>query len=152
MGRFTYRGKYKPIYTEKYIGNISNVTYRSGWERRFMKYCDLNKNVLMWSSEELIIPYLSPVDKKQHKYYPDFLIKVKDLNGNKKTVVIEVKPKRETQPPKKKKTVTPRYLQEIKTWSVNEAKWKYANEFCKDRNWEFKILTEDFKALITDGS
>ena len=152
MGIFTYRRKYKPIYTEKYIGNISNVTYRSGWERRFMKYCDLNKNVLMWSSEELIIPYLSPVDKKQHKYYPDFLIKVKDLNGNKKTVVIEVKPKRETQPPKKKKTVTPRYLQEIKTWSVNEAKWKYANEFCKDRNWEFKILTEDFKALITDGS
>ena len=118
------------------------------WERRFMKYCDLNVNVLLWSSEELVIPYLSPVDRKMHRYYPDFLIKVKKQDGTKQTMVIEVKPKRETKVPKKKSRITPRYLNEMKTWSINEAKWKYANEFCKDKNWEFKILTEDFKALL----
>tara|TARA_B110000037_G_C17108546_1_gene500875 strand:- start:344 stop:712 length:369 start_codon:yes stop_codon:yes gene_type:complete len=121
------------------------------WERRFMKYCDLNSKVLMWSSEELVIPYISPVDKKMHKYYPDFLIQIMDRDGIKKTKLIEVKPKRETKPPKKKTKITPRYINEMKTWSVNEAKWKYAVEFCKDKNWEFKILTEDFKALIKDG-
>jgi hypothetical protein len=113
-----------------------------------MKYCDMNTNVLQWSSEELVIPYISPVDNRKHRYYPDFLLTVKDKDGNKKTMVIEVKPKRETKAPKKKSRVTPRYLQEMKTWSVNEAKWKYATEFCKDKNWEFRILTEDFKALL----
>jgi hypothetical protein len=148
MRRFTYKGKYNPINTHKYVGNAKNVTYRSMWERRFMKYCDMNTNVLQWSSEELVIPYISPVDNKKHRYYPDFLLTVKDKDGNKKTMVIEVKPKRETKAPKKKSKITPRYLQEMKTWSVNEAKWKYATEFCKDKNWEFRILTEDFKALL----
>lgn len=148
MRRFTYKGKYNPINPNKYQGKISNITYRSMWERRFMKYCDLNANVLLWSSEELVIPYISPVDKKMHRYYPDFLINVKGQDGTKKTMVIEVKPKRETKAPKKKSRITPRYLNEMKTWTVNEAKWKYANEFCKDRDWEFKILTEDFKALL----
>ena len=148
MGRFTYKGKYNPINPNKYQGNLSNVTYRSMWERRFMKYCDLNPNVLLWSSEELVIPYFSPVDRKMHRYYPDFLIKLNRKDGTKKTMVIEIKPKRETKAPKKKSRITPRYLNEMKTWSVNEAKWKYANEFCKDKNWEFKILTEDYKALL----
>lgn len=151
MRRFTYKGKYNPVYPNKYQGNVTNITYRSMWERRFMKYCDLNSKVLMWSSEELVIPYISPVDKKMHKYYPDFLIQIMDRDGIKKTKLIEVKPKRETKPPKKKTKITPRYINEMKTWSVNEAKWKYAVEFCKDKNWEFKILTEDFKALIKDG-
>jgi len=148
MRRFTYKGKYNPVNAHRYVGNVSNVTYRSMWERRFMKYCDMNLNVVRWSSEELIIPYYSPVDRKMHKYYPDFLLTVKTKDEKTKTMVIEVKPKRETKAPKKKKKITPRYLQEMKTWSINEAKWKYAEEFCKDRNWEFKILTEDFKALL----
>lgn len=113
------------------------------WERRFMKYCDTNISVLKWSSEELVIPYFSPVDRKMHRYYPDFLITVSNKDGIKKTIVVEVKPKRECKAPKKKTKITPRYLQEMKTWSVNEAKWKYAKEFCKDRGWEFKIVTED---------
>jgi|TARA_B110000211_G_C13972376_1_gene505563 hypothetical protein len=142
MRRFTYKGKYNPTNGEKYVGNTKNIVYRSMWERRFMKYCDENPEVLSWSSEELVIPYLSPVDRKLHRYFPDFLIKVK--RGDKtQTIVIEVKPKKETKPPKKKKTITPRYLYEMKTWSVNEAKWKAANTFCLDRKWEFKIITED---------
>ena len=143
MKRFTYKGKYNPEHPKKYIGNVKNIVYRSMWERRFMKYCDTNISVLKWSSEELVIPYFSPVDRKMHRYYPDFLITVSNKDGIQKTIVVEVKPKRECKAPKKKTKITPRYLQEMKTWSVNEAKWKYAKEFCKDRGWEFKIVTED---------
>lgn len=28
------------------------------------------------------------------------------------------------------------------TWGVNEAKWKAAEEYCKDRGWKFIIMTE----------
>ena len=95
MRRFTYKGKYNPKHPQKYVGNVKNIVYRSMWERRFMKYCDDNPEVLVWSSEELVIPYLSPIDRKMHRYYPDFLIKVK-RNDSTQTVVVEVKPKRET--------------------------------------------------------
>jgi len=110
-----------------------------------MKYCDTNPSVLLWSSEELVIPYLSPIDKKVHRYYPDFLIKIKDENEKLRTIVIEVKPKNQTTPPKKRKNGKKSwvYLEEVRTWGINEAKWKAAKEFCKDRMWEFKILTED---------
>jgi hypothetical protein len=140
--RFTYRGKYKPVNPEKYAGNVNNIVYRSSWERRFMVYCDNNEAITFWSSEELVIPYISPVDRKQHKYYPDFVIRIQEENKS-RTIVIEVKPKKETKPPRKRTKITPRYLSEMKTWSINEAKWKYAKEFCEDRKWEFKILTED---------
>ena len=143
-----YKTKYKTQNPSKYIGNPTNIICRSLWERRVCKYLDENINVVRWGSEELIIPYYSPVDRKMHRYYPDFLIKLNRKDGTKKTMVIEIKPKRETKAPKKKSRITPRYLNEMKTWSVNEAKWKYANEFCKDKNWEFKILTEDYKALL----
>ena len=57
--------------------------------------------------------------------------------------MIEVKPKRQTQPPKQKSRITKGYLYEAKTYAVNQAKWKAANEWCKDRLLEFKIITED---------
>jgi len=142
MRRFTYKGKYNPNNPQKYVGNVKNIVYRSMWERRFMKYCDENPDVLIWSSEELVIPYLSPLDKKVHRYYPDFLVKV-NREGKPKTIIVEVKHKKETKAPRKRQKITPRYLSEMKTWSVNEAKWKAAEEFCKDRSWEFKIMTED---------
>tara|TARA_B100000941_G_C28452162_1_gene525683 strand:- start:48 stop:488 length:441 start_codon:yes stop_codon:yes gene_type:complete len=141
MRRFTYKGRYTPKNPNKYMGNSKNIIYRSLWERRFMTYCDNNESVLCWASEELIIPYISPIDNKMHKYYPDFLIKV-DRSGKTQTVVIEVKPQKETKAPKKRNKITPRYLYEMKTWSINAAKWKYAREFCEERKWEFKILTE----------
>ena len=140
--RFTYKGKFKPINPNKYAGDVKNIIFRSLWERRFMKYCDTNRNVIAWNSEEVVIPYKSPIDGKYHRYYPDFLIRIKSSDDTKKTILIEVKPKKETRPPKKRKK-TVRYLQEVKTWGVNEAKWKAAEEYCKDRKWEFKILTED---------
>lgn len=141
--RFTYKGKYKPQNPEKYKGNSNNIIYRSMWERRFMKYCDTNPSVIAWASEELIIPYLSPIDKKIHRYYPDFVVRLLDKDNKIKTMVIEVKPKKETKPPRKKQKKTFKYLEEVRVWGVNDAKWKAAKEFCLEKGWEFKILTED---------
>ena len=139
----SYKGKYQPSHPKKYKGNPSNIVYRSLWERKFMVYCDRNQNILEWGSEEFFIPYISPVDHRVHRYFPDFIIKVKESTGQLKTYVIEVKPKKQTQPPKKRSRVTKSYLYECKTNAVNQAKWKAANEFCEDRRIEFKIITED---------
>jgi len=103
-----------------------------------MEWFDRNENIISWASEELIIPYKSPVDGKWHRYFPDFLVKTKT-----KTLLIEVKPKKQTRPPEPQKRVTKKYLTEVATWGVNEAKWKAAIEYCRDRTWEFKIVTED---------
>ena len=109
-----------------------------------MAYCDSNVSIIEWGSEEIIIPYLSPWDKKIHRYFPDFYIKTKQHDGGTKKFIIEVKPKAQCKPPPSQpKRKTKRWFNEVKTWGVNEAKWKYANEWCLDNNMEFKILTED---------
>jgi len=139
-----YSGKYIPINPKKYRGDHSKVIYRSLWERKLMVYCDNNKSVLEWGSEEVIIPYMSPWDGRLHRYFPDFYMKVKQASGVTKKFIIEVKPKYQCQPPTKApKRKTKRWLNEVKTWVINEAKWKSANEFCLDHGMEFKILTED---------
>ena len=135
---------YKPKYPRKYQGNPNNIICRSSWERKFCRYCDLNEKIVQWGSEEFHIPYISPVDGKVHRYFPDFIIKVREQTGDIKRYVIEVKPKKQTRPPvqtTKKRTKT--YINEVKTYAVNEAKWKAADEWCKDRLLEFKIITED---------
>ncbi|MDP7367168.1 MAG: TnsA endonuclease N-terminal domain-containing protein [Candidatus Pacebacteria bacterium] len=144
----SYKGKYKVKNREKYVGAVDNVQYRSSWERRFMVYCDVTQSkIVRWSSEELILPYRSPVDGKIHRYFPDFWIEQRSEDGRLSTMVIEVKPKKECGPPNPPKTKNSRskykYLSELKTWKVNEAKWKVAEEFCRDRKWQFKLLTED---------
>ena len=139
-----YSGKYIPINPKKYRGDHSKVIYRSLWERKLMVYCDNNKSVLEWGSEEVIIPYMSPWDGRLHRYFPDFYMKVKQASGVTKKFIIEVKPKYQCQPPTKApKRKTKRWFNEVKTWVINEAKWKSANEFCLDNGMEFKILTED---------
>ena len=137
------KSKYKPSYPRKYKGNPNNIICRSSWERKFCKWCDLNENIIEWGSEEFWIPYLSPVDRRVHRYFPDFIIKVKENAGQIKTYVIEVKPKKQTMEPKKKSRVTKSYIYECTTWEVNKAKWRAAHEFCADRKIEFKIITED---------
>ncbi len=108
-----------------------------------MNYCDKNENILKWSSEEIWIPYLSPLDNRIHKYFPDFYIKYIDKNKTTKESLIEVKPKRQVSGPKVSKKVTQKQLVEIKEFAKNQAKWKAAKEFCADRRWDFQILTED---------
>jgi len=134
---------YVPSYPKKYKGNPNNIICRSNWERKFCSWCDLNENILEWGSEEFWIPYRSPIDNKIHRYYPDFLIKVKESSGKTRTYVIEVKPKKQTIPPKQRSRITESYIFEAKTYAVNQAKWKAAKEFCADRRIEFKIVTED---------
>ena len=138
-----YKGRYTPKNPKKYKGDYHNIVYRSLWERKFMVYCDNSDNILEWGSEEIIIPYLSPWDGKLHRYFPDFYIKVKQASGNIKKFIIEVKPKKQTKPPKPVSRKTKRWLNEVKTYSINEAKWKSASEWCSDNDMEFKILTEE---------
>ena len=136
------KSRFKPTYPKKYKGDSKNIICRSSWERRFCNYCDLNENILQWGSEEFWIPYKSPVDKRVHRYFPDFIIKVKEITGQIKTYVIEVKPDNQTRPPKPRKKVTQSYIYECKTYATNQAKWKAADELCKDKRVEFKIITE----------
>ena len=137
------KSKYKPSFPKKYKGDPNNIICRSSWERRFCRWCDLNENIILWGSEEFCIPYLSPVDGRVHRYFPDFIIKVREQTGDIKTYVIEVKPKKQTREPKKPSRTTKRYITEVKTYAVNKAKWKAADEWCKDRLIEFKIITDD---------
>ena len=137
-----YRGKYKPSYPKKYKGDPTNIIYRSLWERKFMVYCDNNENVLEWQSEEFCIPYRSPIDNKIHRYFPDFFIKYKDVGGKIKSSLIEIKPMRQCSPPPKPKRQTKKYLNEAYEYAKNQAKWRAAQDYCADRMWEFKVMTE----------
>ena len=137
------KSKYKPEYPKKYKGDPNNIICRSSWERRYCRWCDLNENIISWGSEEFSIPYVSPVDNRVHRYFPDFIIKVREQTGEIKTYIIEVKPKKQTIQPKQKSRVTKSYLYECKTYAVNQAKWKAADEFCKDHMIEFKVITEE---------
>ena len=108
-----------------------------------MNYCDKNENILEWGSEEFFIPYRSPKDNKIRRYFPDFYIKFKERTGKIKRMVVEIKPYKQTQEPNKNpKKKTKNWMNEVVTYGVNQAKWKAAKEFCEDRQWEFKILTE----------
>ena len=138
----SYKGKYYPSFPRKYKGDPTNIIYRSLWERKFMVYCDKNQNILEWASEEIAIPYRSPIDNRVHRYFPDFYMKVKETNGKIKNYVIEVKPAKQTIPPKKPKRQTKGYIREAYEYARNQAKWKMAKEFCADRQWEFKLVTE----------
>jgi len=138
----SYKGKYSPSFPRKYKGDHRNIVYRSLWERKFMVYCDKNENVLQWGSEEIAIPYRSPVDRRVHRYFPDFYIKYKDTNGKIRKPIIEVKPLRQCSPPPKPKKQTRGYIYEAYEYAKNQAKWKAAREWCLDRGYEFKVMTE----------
>jgi hypothetical protein len=139
----SYKGKYQPSFPKKYKGDATNIVYRSLWERTFMKYCDTNENILEWFSEEICVPYRSPIDNKIHRYFPDFYIKVKESNGSIKKYIIEIKPKKQTIEPQVQKRKTKGYIYEVYEYAKNQAKWEAAKEWCADRGYEFKVLTED---------
>tara|TARA_B100000427_G_scaffold57718_2_gene45281 strand:+ start:2864 stop:3295 length:432 start_codon:yes stop_codon:yes gene_type:complete len=131
------QGKYRLRLPSKYKGDSRNVVFRSSWEYKFMQWCDSRSVVEEWGSEEIAIPYISPVDGKRHRYYPDFYVKVRG-----KKYIVEVKPFRQTKEPKTQKRMTKSYINEVFTWGVNQAKWKAATEFCKDYGMEFMLITE----------
>ena len=137
-----YRGKYYPSFPRKYKGDPTNIIYRSLWERKFMVYCDKNAKILEWGSEEIALPNISPHDSRVHRYFPDFYIKVQENTGKIKRYLIEVKPLKQTTKPKKPKRQTKGYIREAFEYARNQAKWKAAREYCADRMWEFKVITE----------
>lgn len=143
-----YKGKFKPKNPNKYLGNIVDIVYRSSLELRFMVYCDQTPSVVAWASEELIIPYRSPIDGKVHRYFPDFWVRVRNPDGAIQERLVEIKPKKYRRPPDpaKKRTKTGRlsrrYVNEVKNWGVNSAKWEAAQEYCEVRGWEFLVLDE----------
>ena len=137
----SYKGWFTPKHRSKYKGDSENVVYRSSWELRVMKWLDENPNVIWWASEELIIKYKSPIDQKIHRYFPDFIVRLKQKNGTESTVVIEIKPQKQTVKPEQKRK-TKRYLQEAATYAINQEKWRAADLFCKEHGWQFKVLTE----------
>ena len=141
----SYKGRYISKNPKKYKGDPQRIIYRSLWERKFMVYCDTSDSIIEWGSEEIIIPYLSPWDGRIHRYFPDFYIKVQQHDGSSKKYIIEVKPKKQCQPPipPESKKKTKRWKKEMRTWGINSAKWKYATEWCENNGMEFKILTED---------
>lgn len=137
-----YQGFFKPINPKKYRGDPTNIVYRSGWEKKVMIWCDTNSNVVSWSSEEIVIPYVSPVDNRVHRYFVDFFVEAVGKDGETHVMLLEVKPKAQTQEPKPVKRKTKRYITEVMTWGVNQAKWDAAEKFCKSKGWEFKLITE----------
>lgn len=137
-----YKGKFQPRNPQKYLGDPTNIVYRSRWELVFMGWLDTHPGVLQWGSEELIIPYRSPIDNRIHRYFPDFIIKKKSQDGKIDTVVVEIKPKAQCSPPKIQTKANKRYITEVQTWGINSSKWEAATNYCKDRGWKFEIITE----------
>ena len=105
----SYKGKFRPKNHKKYHGDFREVIYRSSWELKFMQYCDTNKNIVRWSSEEIVIPYRSPVDNRIHRYFPDFYVKYKDIRGKMHEKVIEIKPAKQVKEPKMQKNSSQRH-------------------------------------------
>lgn len=133
---------WKPKHPEKYMGAINSITTRSSWEVRFLNWCDDNSNILEYSSEEVVVPYRSPVDMKLHRYFVDAKIKVKTTSGEIKTYLVEIKPSIQRNIPAKPKRQTKRYITECATFMINQAKWDAADRWARDRGWEFIILDE----------
>ena len=143
----SYKGKFIPKNPKKYAGDSTNIIWRSTWERKVMDWLDQSESVVYWSSEELAIKYYNPIDNKIHRYFPDFIVKVKKKDGTVMTHVLEVKPEYQTKQPVRKRK-TQKFINEYVTYTINQSKWKAATEFCKDRGWQFRILTEKNLGII----
>lgn len=130
-----------PKNPEKYIGDYKGIWARSSWETRVFNWCDTSKNIVKWSSEEIVIMYVSPLDMKYHRYFPDVMIKVPS-GGTLKTYLLEIKPKSQIDSPIRGKKKKSTYINEVARYAVNQAKWNAAEAYCNDRGWVFKTVSE----------
>jgi hypothetical protein len=137
------QGRYKPRNPQKYRGDPTDIVYRSGWELKFMLKMDEHPDVLEWSSESVIIPYKSPADMKTHRYFVDFYVKRRSKDGKVDTFLIEIKPlKQRKEPVNRAKKPTKKYIREVMTYGVNQAKWKAAEDYCRRKGWKFMVMSE----------
>lgn len=137
-----HQGIFKPMYPEKYAGDVSNIVYRSSWELKFLGWCDRNPSVIKYSSEELVIPYLCRLDERMHRYFVDFVVQFRTADGDVKTVIIEIKPYKETIEPKRGKKRADTYRREVETWIKNQDKWAAAHAYAQKNGLEFFVMTE----------
>ena len=139
----TLKGKFRPNNPDKYKGDPGNIIYRSSWELQFMKWCDKREDVVCWQSEEKRIRYYDPVAKKNRIYYPDFYVKYKRSDGIIIEELIEVKPQRQIDGPKTNpKRKTQSWLNEVRTYVTNQAKWKAAAKYTEGMGWNFRLISE----------
>lgn len=129
-------GRFIPKNPQKYVGNANNIMWRSTWELQFFKWLDQNPAVLRWGSEEIAIPYISPLDMRQHRYFPDIIILYKHKDGTIRKEIVEVKPYSQT-------VATPRSSDRDKmALVVNQAKWKAAAIYAESQGAKFRVITE----------
>jgi head completion protein len=147
MARKYKQGLYKPKHPEKYRGDPTKIMMRSSWETKFSMWVDNNPAVIEWGSETIIIPYVSPIDNRGHRYYVDFWIKVQNSKKQIETYIVEIKPKAQCYPPdyshRKRLPKAQVIMEEQCTYAVNQTKWKAARQYAKQRGWKFIVLTED---------
>ena len=135
------QGIFIPLNKQKYKGTVP-IKYRSSLELKVFRWIDHNKNIYSWGSESVIVPYISPIDNRVHRYFVDLNVTLINNNTYEK-YLIEIKPHSQTLAPsfsKRKKEST--MLYESATYSINQAKWAAANEWCKKNNYKFLIFTE----------
>jgi len=150
MALFQMKNAYPLLkHPEKYIAENKVVTARSGWEISFIfDFLDKHSSVLSWTSEDIIIPYCCPVrNNSVHRYFPDFMMEVKEATGTIKDYLVEIKPFIETNPPTKPKRMNKSYIDRVNTYIKNCAKWDAARTYCNNlrkqgKNIEFVIMTE----------
>ena len=135
------QGFYNPQNPEKYIGDINQIVFRSSWELRSFKWADTTDSIIEWSSEPFAIKYFDYSTKKTRRYFPDLYLKIKTKEGIKQFLV-EIKPEKQTKPPKQGKKKTKTYIQEALTYEKNVSKWSQAEKFCNDNGLIFKVISE----------
>lgn len=136
-----HQGFFKPKNPDRYIGDVNNIVYRSGYERKIFKWLDTSPRIIKWNSEEVVINYISKVDGRVHRYFVDLYFECKDKDGNVKKILAEIKPYAQTIPPKRGKNTTT-YINACLTFQKNQDKWKYAKAFAEERGLDFVVLTE----------
>lgn len=145
-GRYK-QGYFVPKFPEKYVG-VSRIIYRSSWEHDFCKWLDLNTHVIRWSSEGLSVDYVSQLDGRHHKYYPDFWFEYSpDGGATRQKFVVEVKPKSKLVPPERPKVLTEktalRYKRDAETYVKNMEKAEACKKFCEANGIRYLFLTEE---------
>jgi hypothetical protein len=135
------QGRFTPKYPSKYIGNVNDIVYRSSWERVIFHWVDKNPAVLEWCSEELVIPYYNPLDKMQHRYFPDIFARIQSKDRIRECV-IEIKPLIHSIRPVVKKQRKKTLNHQMERYVQNAVKWQAADHYCKQRGWEFILLCD----------
>jgi len=139
-----YTGEYVVENKEKYTGK-TNPKCRSSWEHRFCHFLDHQTQVKKWEFESIKIEYFFPIDKKIHRYFPDFYFEEEDKFGKTRKFMVEVKPKNQVFAPKSPKNNSnkrrQRYLYEAQTYVRNRCKWEAAENYCKKKGYEFRLAS-----------